>query len=214
MATKPESWIESSDVVSMFPTFVWNIQLRAENSRSVNAKILKVLDEMRGDLPTLAAGQAWQSTKELHELDAFRDLVIYVHGAVRRVLEFLRIGYEEFLITGCWANISAKGASHGVHNHPNNFLSGVYYVQTQPGADTVSFHDPRIQTAIIRPPVTELTAENTDQVVVGVRNGTLLMFPSYLQHSVSPNESEEERVSVSFNVMFSSFTENISKPLW
>ncbi len=214
MTTKPESWIESSDVVSMFPTFVWNIQLRTENSRSVNAKILKVLDEMRGDLPTLAAGQAWQSTKELHELDAFRDLVIYVHGAVRRVLEFLRIGYEEFLITGCWANISAKGASHGVHNHPNNFLSGVYYVQTQPGADTVSFHDPRIQTAIIRPPVTELTAENTDQVVVGVRNGTLLMFPSYLQHSVSPNESEEERVSVSFNVMFSSFTENISKPLW
>ncbi len=214
MTTKPESWIESSDVVSMFPTFVWNIQLRTENSRSVNAKILKVLDEMRGDLPTLAAGQAWQSTKELHELDAFRDLVIYVHGAVRSVLEFLRIGYEEFLITGCWANISAKGASHGVHNHPNNFLSGVYYVQTQPGADTVSFHDPRIQTAIIRPPVTELTAENTDQVVVGVRNGTLLMFPSYLQHSVSPNESEEERVSVSFNVMFSSFTENISKPLW
>ncbi len=214
MTTKPESWIESSDVVSMFPTFVWNIQLRTENSRSVNAKILKVLDEMRGDLPTLAAGQAWQSTKELHELDAFRDLVIYVHGAVRSVLEFLRISYEEFLITGCWANISAKGASHGVHNHPNNFLSGVYYVQTQPGADTVSFHDPRIQTAIIRPPVTELTAENTDQVVVGVRNGTLLMFPSYLQHSVSPNESEEERVSVSFNVMFSSFTENISKPLW
>ena len=91
MTTKPESWIESSDVVSMFPTFVWNIQLRTENTRSVNAKILKVLNEMRGDLPTLAAGQAWQSTKELHELDAFRDLVIYVHGAVRRVLEFLRI---------------------------------------------------------------------------------------------------------------------------
>ena len=56
MTTKPESWIESSDVVSMFPTFVWNIQLRTENSRSVNAKILKVVDEMRGDLLCLAIG--------------------------------------------------------------------------------------------------------------------------------------------------------------
>ena len=27
----------------------------------------------------------------------------------------------------------------------NNFLSGVYYVQTWPGADTINFHDPRPQ---------------------------------------------------------------------
>ncbi len=83
-----------------------------------------------------------------------------------------------------------------------------------PSEQLLNFHDPRIQAAIIRPPVTELTAQNTDQVVVKVRNGTLLVFPSYLQHSVDPNSSDEERISISFNVMFSSFTENISKPLW
>ena len=59
-----------------------------------------------------------------------------------------------------------------------------------------------------------LTANNTDQVVVRVRNGTLLVFPAYLQHSVDPNGSAAERISVSFNIMFSDFTENISKPLW
>ncbi|MEP6873074.1 MAG: hypothetical protein ABI887_01795 [Burkholderiales bacterium] len=42
-----------------------------------------------------------------------------------------------------------------------------------------------------------LTADNPDQMVVGVRNGT-----------------EEERISVSFNGMFSSFTLQLSKPLW
>ena len=47
-----------------------------------------------------------------------------------------------------------------------------------------------------------------------VKNGTLLLFPSYLQHSVSPNESDKERVSISFNMMFASFTETMSKPLW
>lgn len=60
----------------------------------------------------------------------------------------------------------------------------------------------------------ELTAENADQVVVRVTNGTLLMFPSYLEHSVDVNTSAEERISVSFNIMFSSFVQKMSKPLW
>jgi uncharacterized protein (TIGR02466 family) len=93
-------------------------------------------------------------------------------------------------------------------------LSGVYYVRTHTGAETINFHDPRSQTAIIRPPVEELTAENTDQVVVRVTNGTLLIFPAYLQHSVDRNMSEKERLSISFNIMFSSFTEHLSRPLW
>ena len=79
---------------------------------------------------------------------------------------------------------------------------------------TPSIHDPRNQTGIIRPPVFELTAENTDQVVVRVKDGTMLIFPAYLQHSVDASASEDERVSISFNIMFSSFTENLSKPLW
>jgi uncharacterized protein (TIGR02466 family) len=81
-------------------------------------------------------------------------------------------------------------------------------------ADSVNFHDPRPQTGIIRPPVTELTSQNTDQVVVTVRDGTLLMFPSYLAHSVAPNESDKLRISVSFNMMFSLFAEQLSRPLW
>jgi len=40
------------------------------------------------------------------------------------------------------------------------------------------------------------------------------MFPSYLEHSVDSNMSTEERISISFNIMFSSFAGKLSKPLW
>ena len=126
----------------------------------------------------------------------------------------MKISHDAIEITGCWANVLARGAAHRAHSHPNNFLSGVYYIRTNSGTDTINFHDPRNQTGIIRPAVFELTAENSDQVVVRVQNGTLLIFPSYLQHSVDPNMSAEERISISFNIMFSSFTEKLSKPLW
>lgn len=198
----------------MFPTLVWKIQLTAELRAAMDGKVLAALERMRAHAPPLAPGQGWQSPQTLQELDEFRALVSCIHNATRSVWRFLRLGYDAFEITACWANVLAKGAAHKAHSHPNNFLSGVYYLRTQPGADTITFHDPRSQTGIIRPPVVELTGENTDQVVVRVQNGTLLIFPAYLQHSVDANVSEEERVSVSFNIMFSAFTENLSKPLW
>lgn len=207
-------WIEASDVIPMFPALVWKIQINAELRDAMDAKILAVLESIRRDLPELGAGQGWQSEQTLHEREELQDLVACINNAAKSVLRFLKIGYDAFEITGCWATVLARGAMHKVHSHPNNFLSGVYYIRTHPGADTINFHDPRNQTGIIRPPVMELTAENTDQVVVRVKNGTMLVFPAYLQHSVDANTSEKERISISFNIMFSAFTENLSKPLW
>lgn len=207
-------WIENSDVLSIFPTLIWKIELTSEAQKAVNTNILEALEDIRPSGADIISAKGWQSNKDLHKLDEFRDLVSYIDDIAITILRFLKIGYEACEITGCWCTINPTGTSHRAHSHPNNFLSGVYYVQTPVGADTINFHDPRIQTCIIRPPVTELTAENTDQVVVKVSAGTLLVFPAYLQHSVDPNSSEGERISISFNIMFSSFTENLSKPLW
>ena len=206
--------MKTSDVIPMFPTLVWKRQIEAGLRDALGARILEALTEMRRGLSPLESGRGWQSGQVLHEREDFGELVACVHRGIASILRFLRIGDDVFEITACWATVLAKGGAHKIHSHPNNFLSGVYYVRTQPGADTINFHDPRRQASIIRPPVVELTAENTDQVVVKVRNGTLLMFPSFLEHSVDANMSEEERVSVSFNVMFAAFSERLSKPLW
>jgi uncharacterized protein (TIGR02466 family) len=198
----------------MFPCLVWKSQVEAGLRDALRARILALLTGMRAGLPPLAPGQGWQSEQALHEREALRDLVACIDDSAAAVLRFLRIGDEPCRITGCWATVLAPGAAHRRHNHPNNFLSGVYYVCTGPGADTINFHDPRAQASVIRPPVVELTAGNTDQVVVRVRDGTLLMFPSYLEHSVDANAGAQERVSLSFNLMFTSFPERLSKPLW
>jgi uncharacterized protein (TIGR02466 family) len=214
MANQSDTWIEESDVIPMFPTLVWKLQLRPELQREIDAGILTLLDDLRKDLPNVEPGHGWQSSQALHQRDELRALVRCIDKAALSVLRFLKIGYDAIEITACWANVLATGAPHKRHSHPNNFLSGVYYVKTSAGSDTINFHDPRAQTGVIRPPVTALTAENADQVVVGVKNGTLLLFPAYLEHSVDRHTSDEERVSVSFNLMFSSFTENLAKPLW
>jgi uncharacterized protein (TIGR02466 family) len=180
----------------------------------MGARILEALADLRRDAPALEPGQGWQSAQDLHEHEAMRELVSCIDHCAGSVLRFLRIGATECEITGCWATVLAPGASHKLHSHPNNFLSGVYYVRTGEGADTINFHDPRRQAFVVRPPVVELTAQNTDQVVVRVSDGTLLLFPSWLEHSVDANRSEGERLSISFNLMFSKFEQRLSKPLW
>lgn len=214
MVHNSRRWMEASDVIPMFPSLVWKIQVEPRLRDALRATILAALAGMRAGLPPLAAGAGWQSAQALHRREDFRDLVRCIDEGVASVLRFLRIGAAPCEITACWATVLAHGAAHKLHSHPNNYLSGVYYVCTRPGADTINFHDPRRQTGVIRPPVVELSAENTDQVVLKVQDGSLLMFPSYLEHSVDANTSGEERISLSFNVMFSSFAERLSKPLW
>src|SRR5690349_13600159 len=196
-------------VLWMFPTFVWRAELAPEVCAPINERIARTLPQIGAPVGGLKPGECWQSAHGLHLSEPFLGLMDYVAAAADAVLGHLRIAGARCAIAGCWANVSAPGARHGTHSHPNNYLSGVYYVRTQEGADTINFHDPRPQIAIMRPPVAELTAENADQVVVKVTPGTLLLFPAWLLHSVDANRSAELRISLAFNLMFASYAETM-----
>jgi uncharacterized protein (TIGR02466 family) len=208
------SLFESSELLSLFSTPVWELQLPAWRYEPINAAVLAGLEVVRAADPPPPPGTAWQSRPDLHLRPELSGLVDCIHQAVEPILDFLKVNHGGVEITGCWANVNAPGTAHGIHSHPNNYLSGVYYVRTPPGADSINLHDPRVQTGIIRPPVTALTAQNTDMVVIHVQPGRLLVFPAWLQHSVSVSAAECERVSVSFNVMFTDYTRAMSPPLW
>lgn len=204
----------SPEVFRLFPTFVSKSRLPEGARVPIRRSILDGIDALRTGLGELGTGEVWQSRHGLQTLPELAPFLGHVSRGIEQALAALSIGAVAFEITGCWANVAAPGGAVRMHSHPNNFLSGVYYVQVQPGADTINFHDPRPQTAIVRPPVGELTALNTDQVVLRVEEGALVIFPSWLVHSVDPNRSSALRISVSFNAMFSSYAETMSQPLW
>lgn len=198
----------------MFPTCVWTAQLDPELMREINQKAKNSLAAMRGAEPERLLEQAWQSSQDLHRHPEFQELVSNIRGAVRNVLDYLKVVDCEFEFTGGWANMGPPGAAHKFHSHANNFLSCVYYVSVDKGANTILFHDPRFQNQIIIPMFTETTVENSETVSVDVEDGKLVLFPSWLPHSVPPNESGDVRISLSFNIMFSQFAETMSQPNW
>src|SRR5215469_16882692 len=102
-------WVHTSDVVPMFPTLVWKIQLEERLCNTISARVLPALSAMRRQAPPLRPGEGWQSVQTLHTLEEFQDLISAVRDATAGILKFLRIGYDVFEITACWATVLAPG---------------------------------------------------------------------------------------------------------
>ncbi len=123
--SEKDKWMEASEVLSIFPTCIWKIQLTSGFRQRVNSNILQVINQIKPDLAEIPPGVSWQSEQDLHNREQFEDLISCINSTAQTVLGFLKVGYNAIEITGCWANINASGASHAIHSHPNNFLSGI-----------------------------------------------------------------------------------------
>lgn len=207
--------MEKSGVQNIFATPIWAAELAPDYAAALNQRLLAEIKALMGPQSPLTAGRSnWQTDPVLHRLPQFAEFVALVEGAARGAAEYLKLKSRDLVVTGCWANLNPPGAHNPSHNHPNNYLSGVYYVAAAEGATRIAFEDPRPQAQVMLPPVTEHTPYNGNVVMVEAKPGRLLLFPAWLGHFVPTNRSSEDRVSIAFNLMFRNYAEDISAPLW
>ena len=200
---------EQKNPVNLFPKALWLFELEpGEYNEQLRAEI----DRQLTPRPALAHGRTWQTAQTLHQLPVFEALSAGFLKACDTVLEHMAVIHRGFEITGCWANVAPPGSLHTPHVHPNNYLSGVYYVVAPDGADEIAFHDDAITG--IRPNTRQLNAFNSPEAVLKIKPGTLVIFSSTLMHSVPVNRASSERMSISFNGVFSDFAQSIAPPRW
>jgi uncharacterized protein (TIGR02466 family) len=89
------------------------------------------------------------------------------------------------------------------HQHPNSLWSGVYYIKAPKNSGHLKIDDPRSSAAMVRPtqkkgtlPVRLYRETHYEPIA-----GRCIMFPSWLMHCVDPNQSNDIRISVSFNFL-------------
>ena len=147
-------------------------------------------------------------------MPAFTKLTEKVYEVSKHYVDKLHYEYENLEITSMWGNKLDEGGCHPPHNHSNNFLSGVYYLKASSDTSPIQFFDPRAQAKVLRPRRANQNMDNSVVWQVPTAEGTGVVFPSWLQHSTGKNCSNSLRISLSFNIMFSDFSENLSQPLW
>jgi uncharacterized protein (TIGR02466 family) len=89
------------------------------------------------------------------------------------------------------------------HIHPNSLWSGVYYVKTPDNCGHLKIEDTRTMSLMSRPRKTnkEEPKHLWKEVHFEPKAGRLIMFPSWVNHCVDPNNSDELRISISFNFL-------------
>jgi hypothetical protein len=95
-----KKWMESSDVIPMFPTLVWKLQVEADLREAPTTRILEALAGMRRDLPAgsrLACGRGGSGARTRRNL---RPAAGRRQGVPERVTGLTPAGHVEVAAAG------------------------------------------------------------------------------------------------------------------
>ncbi len=128
---------------------------------------------------------------ELNNIRAFIQSKIY------KFVKEIMNSTDELVITQSWINKSGKGESHHEHVHPNSLVSGVWYPVINEQLPPIQFRSKSQRDVSLQ--CEKFNNFNSATFLLPMKAGELIIFPSNLTHSVPANQSETERISLSFN---------------
>jgi uncharacterized protein (TIGR02466 family) len=100
-------------------------------------------------------------------------------------------------ITQSWLNFTSENQYHHKHEHPNSFISGVYYIDADEATDKITFFKNGYKQIKLSP--SEWTWWNAESWWFTVKTGSIVVFPSHLTHMVEQKAGNNVRCSLAFN---------------
>jgi len=178
--------------VSLWPTTMFVSQLVIDREK-LTTEIYNIKNASNTVSKSNYGG--WQSDINLYTNHYFSDLVAGINRTIQLITNRQDIEFKQM-----WACVNKHKDLNTVHANGNEFhLSGVYYVQVPDNSGDIAFRDPR--PAAINSSTHSIFGYGDTELFRPVNN-MLLIFPSFLEHFVLPNESHDDRVTISFDIRF------------
>lgn len=185
----------STKVIGLFPTLIYKTTFPREFNKKEKNSYNKVLNDTYPNIHNIISTEqyALNNEKGLSEIKKF--IEVHLNQYTCNIYNFSR--KNEIFITSSWINLTKPKMSHHIHSHPNSFISGVFYFETLE-KDNICFlgSGPR-QSHLV--PSIGINNKIGDIHKEWVKDGTLLLFPSGLNHYVEENKEEKNRISLAFN---------------
>ena len=185
----------------LFPTPIYIADIKHPTlNQELERDIIAWANRDKGMTKTNIKG--WHSTTDMDKKPEYKNLVNMLYACQKTIYQQEQYESEPYL-GNMWANINPPGGMNRAHQHPNSLWSGVYYIKAPKNSGYLKIDDPRASAAMCRPRQksgklpSRLHRETNYEPIAG----RCIMFPSWLMHCVDPNESNDIRISVSFNFM-------------
>ena len=144
----------------------------------------------------------WHSDDKLYQDEEFKSTVADILQKAKECFNHLDVE-DKYVpeMTGLWGMINPPGSRNGVHTHPYSYLSGVYYLKVPQNSGNLVFLEPKPQAEVLSPPkIKEASIYLAHSVTWEPKENSLIFFPSWLQHEVQINNSNQDRDILSFNI--------------
>jgi uncharacterized protein (TIGR02466 family) len=186
-----------------FPTIIYGKDVKLDNQFLAN-EIVEWSKKDPGIKKTNRNG--WHSPTDMHKMSIFKPLINELFQMQFEIYKEECLDKEPVL-GNMWANINPPGAYNSAHVHPNSLFSGVYYVKASKDSGDLVCNEPRAGAQLNMPTRKpgELPKHLWREIHLKPVDGRIIMFPHYLWHSVEPNQSNDIRISVSFNFLQKGF---------
>ena len=148
-------------------------------------------------------GETTYGTRSLITNPDFTPFINFVQDKAK---EFLSLqGYDPDRVPWrpyFFANSFREGSNHPKHLHTQCSISGIYYLRTPPGSSKIIFHPNRPFKDFFDYmfAIKEHNWYSMQTVEYTPVPGMLLLWPAWLYHEVPPNQSNEPRTSIVFNL--------------
>jgi uncharacterized protein (TIGR02466 family) len=182
--------------LDLFPTRIWvNDNVTIDN----NALRRRCYEFAKNSKSCILSNQGgYQSEGEFTDIE-FKDAILKTlpHPFYKGQAVNIRNVYP-------WLNINKNGNWNTPHHHfaGDIYVCGVYYVSTPPESGRIRFYDPRSE-YIAATGSYQYLESRQEQLLVKPTEGLVVFFPCWLKHDVEPNDSDQDRVSIAFNVILS-----------
>lgn len=185
-------------VLHAFPTSMFALDLDLSDE-----EIATYVTVVKDNLKPSMGGSFDQTKGNLHQIDVMKPLVKKFRKAVAKIIdEEIWWEYEDFRINQMWGNSYEKNKMIPMHSHPNQHLSGVFFLESDQSQGGTIFFEPNPAKNCFDMPFRSNRASMAyaKSVTVEGHKNRMVLFPSYLGHCSEPNRSSKPRITISFNI--------------
>ena len=182
-----------------FPTLIWQADLPESEKETISLMKDSTLEERKNDPEGVKKTNygGWQSKIKTEFSESFKFIGDKLDKTMNTCAK--QINVPELKLHSYWSNINSYGDYNTLHNHRGSILSGVFYVDV-PDENMGNINFQRSDDiAYYLPPLKEYNNFTAEKASYKPETGKVLIFPSWLKHSVDGSRSKKERISISFN---------------
>jgi uncharacterized protein (TIGR02466 family) len=144
----------------------------------------------------------YHSTSTLQNYEELRPLFDYIGAMANQACHDLNFVDCEVYVTTAWSNFNDNRSCMNVDHVHGETFSGCFYLQIPPDSGKLVIQNEGINRMWQGCGLTkEKNAYTVESIHLKPTEGQILLWPSYIPHSVTTNCHDLERISIAFNII-------------